>query len=154
MLVVVDNVDDDCSLPMRAFDVLLGKLHSERCVIHDWADLRKIEKGHRKRAKKYTISVDTDFELVLDKCVETHGRGWLSTSLTRTWIECYRGNGELALWEPKFHSFELWNDKGELVAGEVGIQVGMIFLTMAFLSRKLPSSMLKVSDSNVGACTM
>mmetsp|Transcript_835 Transcript_835/g.3059 ORF Transcript_835/g.3059 Transcript_835/m.3059 type:complete len:291 (-) Transcript_835:172-1044(-) len=131
MLVVVDNVDVNNKLPVKAFDVLLGKLHSERCVIHDWADLRRIEKGHRKRAKKYSITVDTDFEGVLDKCVETHGRGWLSKSLTRAWTECFRGNGELPLREPKFHSFELWNERDELVAGEVGIQVGSCYTSLS-----------------------
>lgn len=55
--------------------VLLPKLHTMRCVL-EFVDLH-IPKKVRKRAHKYTMTVDNAFDEVMAGCLEQHGVSWL-----------------------------------------------------------------------------
>lgn len=96
----------------------------------DWRDVH-ISRQVRKRAKKYTLTVDTAYDEVMLGCVRMHGEGWLYRGLR--WLlrglsqRGYTGGREFRV---GVHSFELWDEAGRLVAGDLGYTVGGVYTSM------------------------
>lgn len=120
--------------------VLLPKLHTRRCVL-EFAQLR-VPKSTRKRARGFRMSVNRAFSRVMDGCVEQHGEDWLHppmrAALSRL-FEWERSRGGVAYGRREgvaacegghgsaMASFELWDEAGQLVAGEVGCVSGRCY---------------------------
>ena len=100
--------------------ILLPKLHLERSVLF-FPDLH-IKKSIRPFLSRYELRVNTDFELVLDRCVEIHGADWLTLPLVETIKSLRRREDERV----KPFSFSVYRD-GELKAGEIGVVVGRVY---------------------------
>jgi leucyl/phenylalanyl-tRNA---protein transferase len=84
------------------------------------------------RQGRYTVSFDRDFEGVIVGCAGRRaGHGHL------TWItpKIMRAYGEL--FDAGYaHSFEVWNERGELVGGGYGVAIGSAFVTESQFSHE------------------
>jgi len=102
------------------FFILLPKLHLIRSALF-FPELH-IKKSIRRFLPLYELRVNTDFDLILDKCVETHGSDWLTPPLTET-LKSLRRRKDI---RPKPVSFAVYRD-GKLMAGEVGVVMGRVY---------------------------
>ena len=106
--------------------ILLPKLHLVRSVLF-FEDLH-IKKNVRKLLSKYELRIDTDFDLVLDKCVETHGSDWLTPPLVAALknLHCQAAEKSRKEIPIKPVSFELYRDD-DLKAAEIGVICGRVY---------------------------
>jgi leucyl/phenylalanyl-tRNA--protein transferase len=84
------------------------------------------------RQGQYTVTFDRDFDQVIAGCAgQREGRWhltWITPRIMRTYAELYdRGHA---------HSFEVWNERGELAGGGYGVAVGSAFVTESQFSRE------------------
>jgi len=98
----------------------LPKLHLVRSAM--FFDNLHVKKSIRRHLGRYELRPDSDFELVLDRCIEVHGNEWLTPPLVAAIRDIRQG---------RFHgvypmSFALYRD-GKLVAGEFGVKVGRVY---------------------------
>lgn len=107
--------------------VLLPKLHFSRCIV----DLSGQRRKKIRNVSKYTLTVNSQFENVVQGCLEQHSldRCWLYPPLRSSLAELNRGE------KPIVHSIELTKD-GKLVAGEIGYTVGSIYTSMTGFYRE------------------
>ena len=101
------------------FFLLLPKLHLTRSVLM-FPELR-IKKSIRRFLSRYELRVNSDFEIILDKCIAIHGDAWLTRPLAEAIKNLHGKNSQV-----KPVSFGLYRD-GELKAGEIGISVGRVY---------------------------
>jgi len=89
-----------------------------------------ISKKTRKRARHYTLTMDVAYEDVMLECIHLHGEGWLYRG-ERSVLRRLRKHGYTGSKDIKFatRSFELWNKKGELVAGDLGYTLGGVYVS-------------------------
>lgn len=109
-----DAADDSLNV------ILLPKHHLIRNVL--FFDKLHISRTAKRLLNRYQLKINDDFEFILQRCVETHGDGWLTKELCRSLV---------ALWKNpvnpvKMMAFGLYYD-GNLVAGEVGVTVGRVY---------------------------
>ena len=102
------------------FYILLPKLHLVRSALF-FSELH-IKKSIRRFLPQYELRVNTDFDLILDKCVTTHGDAWLTPPLTSL-LKKLHGRNDI---RTKPISFGVYRD-GELKAGEVGVVMGRVY---------------------------
>jgi len=118
-----EDAEPDC--------ILLPKLHLVRCVL--FFDNLHIKKSVRRLLSRYELRPDTDFDLIIDRCVEKHGDDWLTPPL----VDCIKkirkshpcaegGAGLLPTANAYPASFALWRD-GKLTAGEFGVVCGSVY---------------------------
>jgi leucyl/phenylalanyl-tRNA--protein transferase len=87
---------------------------------------RQMRQGH------YTVSFDRDFDGVIKACA-----GHREGRLPITWITPKVMHAYAALFDAGYaHSFEVWNEKNELVGGGYGVVIGGIFVTESQFSRQ------------------
>ena len=110
-------VDDEREEPIY---ILLPKLHLVRSVLF-FPELR-VKKSIRPFLSRYELRVDTDFDLVLDKCVQTHGDAWL----TPPFVEILKNIRKSKDMHVKPVSFAVYRE-GELKAGEIGVAMGRVY---------------------------
>lgn len=122
------------SLEIRAgpdfmLQVMLPWIAQKRSSL-DFVDIH-ISHQVRKRAKRYTMTVDTAYDEVMLGCIHQHGEGWLYRGLRwllrRLFKESYSGSRDIQV---GVHSFELWDADGRLVAGDLGYTVGGVYTSM------------------------
>lgn len=101
-----------------ARDILLPKLHLERCLLDP--ALVHVGRGARKGSGGRTLAVDSAFPEVVAACVATHGDGWLRPSLVEAFLTLHARGGKAGT---RLLSFELY-EGDHLVAGEFGALVG------------------------------
>eukprot|EP01062_Namystynia_karyoxenos_P026104 TRINITY_DN2039_c0_g1_i1.p1 TRINITY_DN2039_c0_g1~~TRINITY_DN2039_c0_g1_i1.p1 ORF type:complete len:378 (+),score=76.10 TRINITY_DN2039_c0_g1_i1:83-1216(+) len=111
--------------------ILLPKLHKRRSLVLLTVEgmphiRRKVYK--RARTSGLMISFDTAFEEVLAGCVRYHGENWLYPPMREAMRELHRRG--------VVHSCEVWNNAGELVAGELGYCVGSVYTSMTAFAKK------------------
>lgn len=89
-----------------------------------------ISKKARKRSKNFTMTVDAAYDDVILGCIRQHGEGWLYRG-ERWVLRKLRQDGYTGDRDVRFmaHSFELWNEKGELVAGDLGYTMGGVYVS-------------------------
>jgi leucyl/phenylalanyl-tRNA--protein transferase len=98
---------------------------AERCVL--FFDELRISKDARRmmRQARYTVTFDRDFEGVVKACSGRRGGKWHVTWITprimRTFADLFDAG--------HVHSFEVWNQAGELVGGGYGLAAGGVFFT-------------------------
>jgi len=81
-----------------------------------------IKKSIKRHLGRFELRPDTDFDYILDRCVQVHGDDWLTPPLTAAIRDIRRG---------RLHgvyptSFALYQN-GKLVAGEFGIISGRVY---------------------------
>ena len=81
-----------------------------------------IKKSIRKLLPLYDIYFDRDFDLILDRCVEIHGSGWLTDPFVKA-IREIRKHEDMPV---KPVSFALYREN-KLAAGEFGIISGRVY---------------------------
>ncbi|MDR2768604.1 MAG: GNAT family N-acetyltransferase [Treponema sp.] len=101
-------------------DILLPKLHLTRSVL--FFEELHIKRSVRGVLDRYELVYDRDYKTIVNKCLETHGDGWLTSTLLDTMAEM-RG---LAAWPVRPVSFGAYRD-GVLKAGEFGIRCGNVY---------------------------
>jgi Leu/Phe-tRNA-protein transferase len=110
--------------------VLLPKLHLVRSVLF-FPELH-IKKSVRPFLSRYELRINTDFDRILDKCVQIHGADWLTPPLVRILKNMHQTAGLSASSAPRKYmpakpvSFALYR-KGELKAGEIGVVMGRVY---------------------------
>jgi len=107
-------------VPQERFFLMLPKLHLVRSVLF-FPELH-IKKSVRRFLPQYELRVNTDFDLILDKCVEIHGAAWLTPPL----VEMLKGLRHRKDLRTKPVSFAVYRD-GELKAGEIGVVMGRVY---------------------------
>ncbi|MDR2402889.1 MAG: GNAT family N-acetyltransferase [Spirochaetaceae bacterium] len=135
-LVMSARFADQPENPGESRYLLLPKLHLTRSVLF-FPDIRET-KTVRRLLKRYELRFDTDFDRILNRCVEVHGNDWLTPPL----LESIRLIRERSLrftlrhpGKPVFTgsylpvrpvSFGVYRDE-KLVAGEFGIIAGKVY---------------------------
>ena len=135
-----DSGDDEGKADKSGrFFILMPKLHLVRSALF-FPDLH-IKKSIHPLLSKYELRVDTDFDLIVDKCLAQHGEDWLTPPLVEI-IKSMRRNSVASQNEPQSaalniahnagvtrarpFSFGVYRD-GELKAGEFGILMGRVY---------------------------
>ena len=84
------------------------------------------------RQGQYTVTFDRDFEGVITACAgRRSGRWhltWITPKIMRTYAELFDAG--------HVHSFEVWNEKGELAGGGYGVSTGGAFSTESQFSHE------------------
>lgn len=84
------------------------------------------------RQGQYTVTFDRDFDGVIKACAGHRAGRWHVTWITPRIMHAYAAAFDAG----HAHSFEVWNEKGELVGGGYGIAVGNSFVTESQFSRE------------------
>jgi len=87
---------------------------------------RQMRQGH------YTVTFDRDFEAIITACAGRRSGRWHLTWITPKIMRAYA-----ELFDAGYaHSFEVWNEKNELVGGGYGVSVGNSFSTESQFSHE------------------
>jgi leucyl/phenylalanyl-tRNA---protein transferase len=92
----------------------------------------------------YSVTFDRDFEGVIAACAG-HRAGrrhltWITPRIMRAYAELFDAGHA--------HSFEVWNERGELAGGGYGVAVGASFVTESQFSREPSTSKIGFSVLN------
>ncbi|MEO8667413.1 MAG: leucyl/phenylalanyl-tRNA--protein transferase, partial [Bauldia sp.] len=98
---------------------------AERCVLH--FDEFHIAKRLRRqlRQQRHRVTFDRDFERVIKACAGRRDGKWHLTWITPKVMRAYARLFD----EGYAHSFEVWDEKDQLVGGGYGLAVGRVFST-------------------------
>ncbi|MGE0564068.1 MAG: leucyl/phenylalanyl-tRNA--protein transferase [Pseudolabrys sp.] len=88
------------------------------------------------RQGKHTVTFDKDFEGVIKACSEGREGRWHLTWITPQVMRVYTELFDMG----HAHSFEVWNEAGELVGGGYGISAGGSFTTESQFTRETNTS--------------
>ncbi|MCL2229856.1 MAG: GNAT family N-acetyltransferase [Treponema sp.] len=118
-LVMSINISED-----EPYYILLPKLHLVRSVLHfDRLHIkRSIRRFLNNNLLNYELKADSDFDLIIDGCVEKHGADWLTPPLVEA-IKKIRNDKNYCAYPT---SFALYRD-GNFVAGEFGVICGKVY---------------------------
>lgn len=95
-------------------------------------DLR-ISRSLRRSMRSFTITVDTDFEAVIDACADPSRPGaWIDASIRRAYVRLF----ELG----HAHSVETRDEQGRLVGGLYGVGIGALFAGESMFHRRTDAS--------------
>lgn len=84
------------------------------------------------RQGRYTVSFDRDFEGVIKACAGHRPGRWHVTWITPKMMHAYAQAYDAGY----AHSFEVWNERGELVGGGYGLAIGGAFVTESQFSHE------------------
>ncbi|MDO9413562.1 MAG: leucyl/phenylalanyl-tRNA--protein transferase [Pseudolabrys sp.] len=84
------------------------------------------------RQGQYTVTFDRDFDAVIKACAGNRSGRWHVTWITPKIMHAYAAAFDAG----HAHSFEVWNEKGELAGGGYGVAVGNSFVTESQFSRE------------------
>jgi leucyl/phenylalanyl-tRNA--protein transferase len=104
----------------------------QRCVLffHEIHLSRKLRRQIRQ--ERYQVTFDRDFEAVIKACAGRRDGKWHVTWITPRIMQAYA-----ALFDAGYvHSFEVWNEAGELAGGGYGVAIGQTFFTESQFSRE------------------
>ncbi|CAA9986723.1 Leu/Phe-tRNA protein transferase, putative [Plasmodium knowlesi strain H] len=111
--------------------LLIPKIHYVRSCMHP-SEIH-ISRKVKKKCKSYYITVDKDFDGVLQGIVEKHGQNWLYPFVQKEFKRIFEE--QVTYKNVRMHSVELWCD-GFLAAGEIGCTVGSIYTSLTGFQRK------------------
>jgi Leu/Phe-tRNA-protein transferase len=104
--------------------ILLPKLHLVRSAL--FFENLHVKKSIRRLLGRYELRPDSDFDRIVDRCIETHGSDWLTPPLVKAIREIRAGSGDTAAQGARPFSFALYRD-GKLAAGEFGVRAGRVY---------------------------
>lgn len=93
------------------------------------------------RQGKYTVTFDRDFESVIKACAGRRPGQWSLTWITPRIMRAYAQ----AYDEGHVHSFEVWNQAGDLAGGGYGVAVGRVFVIESMFFRESNASKIGFS---------
>ena len=102
------------------FFILLPKLHLVRSAL--FFPKLHIKKSIRHFLSRYELRIDTDFDQILDNCIQVHGSSWLTKPL----VEILKAMRNRKNSRVKPVSFSVYRE-GELKAGEIGVVMGRVY---------------------------
>lgn len=80
----------------------------------------RITRSLRQSTRRFSVSVDFDFEAVIHMCADVdRPSGWITNEFVEAYTQLYRMG-----WA---HSIEVWDTDGDLVGGLYGVAVGGLF---------------------------
>jgi Leu/Phe-tRNA-protein transferase len=100
--------------------ILLPKLHLTRSAL--FFDKLHIKKSVRRYLNRYELRYDSDFDFIVNRCLEIHGGDWLTEPL----LAAIRNIRQNRLYGVYPASFALYRDD-KLVAGEFGVMAGKVY---------------------------
>jgi len=109
------EIEDD-----EDYFVILPKLHLIRSIL--FFDNLHIKKSIKRHLGRFELCPDTDFDYILDRCIQVHGDDWLTPPLVAAIRDIRRDR----LHEIYPTSFALYQN-GKLAAGEFGIISGRVY---------------------------
>jgi leucyl/phenylalanyl-tRNA--protein transferase len=96
------------------------------------------------RQDRFTVTFDRDFDAVIAACAaKREGRWhltWITPRIRRAYAQAFDAGHA--------HSFEVWNRKGELVAGGYGLSIGGAFFFESQFARETNASKVGMSVLN------
>jgi len=141
-------------LPVATSGMLLPKLHLERSTIQlrPQCDLH-VSKSARKKSKRFTLTVNQEFDKVIQACHDQHGSHcWLYPPLVQAFRDIFsqgmveattmdsttgRPTNPRRVWKVRLYTIEVWNvESGELAGGEIGYTVGSIYTSLTGFTRQ------------------
>jgi leucyl/phenylalanyl-tRNA---protein transferase len=98
----------------------------------------KINKNVRRlmKQKRYSVTFDRAFERVIKACAGRRAGKWHTTWITPRIMRACAALYDRGL----VHSFEVWNEKSELVGGGYGVALGRVFFTESQFSHESNTS--------------
>lgn len=114
----VEGSEDD-SVP-SGLTILMPKHHYIRNVL--FFDRLHIGKTVKRFLNRYELKADDNFEHILQRCVDTHGDGWLTEELFKSLVSLWKN----PVPPVKMSAFGLYRD-GKLAAGEIGVAAGKVY---------------------------
>jgi len=96
------------------------------------------------RRGRYTVTFDRDFEGVIAACAGRRSGRWHLTWITPRIMHAYAELFDAG----HAHSFEVWNEAGELAGGGYGLALGGSFVTESQFSREKNTSKLGFTALN------
>jgi leucyl/phenylalanyl-tRNA--protein transferase len=96
------------------------------------------------RHPRYTVTFDRDFEGVIKACAGKREGRWHLTWITPRMMRAYADLFDAGI----VHSFEVWNERHELVGGGYGLALGRVFFTESQFSHEPNTSKLGFSVLN------
>jgi leucyl/phenylalanyl-tRNA--protein transferase len=93
----------------------------------------KVSRSLRQSVRRYAVTVDEDFEAVIEGCADP-GRegGWITPQFVQAYTEMHRLG-----WA---HSIEVWGSEGELAGGLYGVAIGGLFAGESMFHRARDAS--------------
>ena len=108
----------------------------ERCVLN-FGDFHMSKRlRSRLRQNRFQVTFDRDFEAVIKACAGRRQGRWHLTWITPQIMRAYSDLHDAGY----AHSFEVWNNDGELVGGGYGVAVGGLFTIESQFTRKSHTS--------------
>jgi leucyl/phenylalanyl-tRNA--protein transferase len=92
-----------------------------------------VSRSLRRSCRRYTVTVDTDFEAVIDACADPSRAGsWITPEVREAYVRLHHLG-----WAS---SVEVWDDAGALVGGLYGVGIDRFFAGESMFSRATDAS--------------
>ena len=127
----LDDSDDDSSSHEGASPagnggqfILFPKLHLTRTVL--FFDDLHIKKSIKRHLGRFELCFDSDFDRIIDRCIEIHGDCWLTPPLVAA-IRDIRRHNLHGVYPASFALYQRQGHRKKLVAGEFGVIAGKVY---------------------------